>query len=377
MERGERHEREPSAEDAGGSDLHEPASSAGPAVDGHAPAPATPPIPAASAMRQSDAMTATRRARLALWWGAASPNLRGSIYMVTAFCFFSVMLTLIKMLGSQLPLTQILVVRQVVVMIIIMLAINTDLPAAIRTKRPFLQLIRGSCSLGAMTGGFLAIIHLPMAEATALGFSQVFFVTLAAIALLGEKVDGKRWIAMLIGFVGVLVILRPTGAGMNYYAYAAIIGAVFGAGITVTVRLLGETERTETIMLWQGTILIVTLSVPAWLAWVPPTREQWILLATLGTFGTAGQWLITRAYQVGEASALAPLDFIRLLLATASGFLVFGEIPDLVTALGASLVVIGTLYTVRRNSRRAIAPAAPPDEAPLPATLPETEKPGT
>jgi drug/metabolite transporter (DMT)-like permease len=291
------------------------------------------------------------------WWQAASPNLRSSLLMILAFCFFAVMMTLIKLLGATLPLAQILLVRQLLVLALLTLVVGHGMRGVLRTARPGLQVLRAGFSLGAMFFGFLAIIHLPMAEATSLGFSQVMFVTLGAILILGEKVDLKRWIAMVIGFVGILIILRPTGEAMSFYAVSAIIGAMFGAGITVTVRMLGQTERTETILFWQGILMSLVLLLPSWWLWVAPTPREWLWLIATGIVGTAGQWLITRAYQYGEASALAPLDFVRLLLATASGFLVFGEIPDLLTVLGASLVVLGTLYTVRRNSRKPIPDA--------------------
>lgn len=286
------------------------------------------------------------------WWEAASPNLRSSLLMILAFGFFSVMMTLIKLLGATLPLAQILLVRQLLVLALLALVVGHGMRDVLRTRRPGLQAIRAFFSLGAMFGGFLAIIHLPMAEATALGFSQVLFVTLGAIVVLREKVDGRRWIAMMVGFIGVMIILRPTSQAMSFYAISAIVGAAFGAGITVTVRMLGQTERAETILFWQGILMSLVLLAPSWWLWVAPSPREWLWLVATGIVGTAGQWLITRAYQYGEASALAPLDFVRLLLATASGFIVFGEVPDIVTVLGASLVVFGTLYTVRRNSRK-------------------------
>ncbi len=288
------------------------------------------------------------------WWDRASPNFRSSLLMILAFCFFSVMITLIKLVGAHLPLVQILLVRQVLVLALLALAVGPGMRGVLRTARPGLQVMRAGFSLGAMFFGFLAIIHLPMAEATSLGFSQVLFVTLGAIVVLGEKVDARRWLAMAVGFVGVLIILRPTGHAMSLYAISAIVGAAFGAGITITVRMLGQSERTETILFWQGLLMTAALLPPAIWLWVPPTPREWLWLISTGIVGTAGQWLITRAYQYGEASALAPLDFVRLLLATLSGFLVFGEIPDPVTVLGASLVVLGTLDTVRRNSRKPI-----------------------
>ncbi|GAC1607129.1 MAG: DMT family transporter [Ramlibacter sp.] len=289
-------------------------------------------------------------------WRLASGNLRGSVLMLMAFAFFTVMTTLIKLVGGRVPLPQILIVRQLVMTCILVAVVGHALPSVLRTQRPGLQLMRGMFALGAMLCGFSALVKLPMAEATALGFSQVLFVTLLAIFVLREGVDARRWIALAVGFCGVVVMLRPSGAALSGYALLAIAGALFGAGITVTVRVLGQSEKTETILFWQGGFILLALAGPAIYFWVPPTAAEWALLIGLGVVGTAGQWAITRAYQVGEASALAPLDFVRLLLATASGYLVFSEIPGGVTIVGAALVVGGAILTLRRNGQAAPSP---------------------
>jgi drug/metabolite transporter (DMT)-like permease len=149
----------------------------------------------------------------------------------------------------------------------------------------------------------------------------------------------------------VLIMLNPSGEGLNVWALMSVGGALFGAGITVSVRILGTSERTETILIYQGLVLMVVLAWPAWALWVWPTAEQWFWLVLLSLFGTAGQWLITKAYQVGEAAALAPLDFSRLILAGFTGFVFFAEVPSLTTLAGAAIVIGATLYTMRRNAR--------------------------
>lgn len=326
-------------------------------------APVRAPLPAVSAGAAPARPHLAKRAHG--WWSTATPNLRGTLLMITAFTVFTAMLTLIKLAGSRVPLPQILIVRQLVMTLILAVMVGPALPRIMRTKRPGLQILRGLFSLGAMLCGFTATIYLPMAEATALGFVQVLFVTLLAILILREVVDRRRWIAMALGFAGVMIMLRPSGEAMNGYALLAILGALFGAGITVSVRILGQTERTETILFWQGAVVLAALGLPAVLSWTHPTPTEWALLIGIGIVGTAGQWCVTRAYQLGEASALAPLDFVRLLLATASGYLVFAEMPQLVTLLGAGLVVGGTISTMRRN-----ASPAPRRIAALSDTLP-------
>ncbi|KPF70177.1 hypothetical protein IP69_09710 [Bosea sp. AAP35] len=284
------------------------------------------------------------------WWLNASPNLRGSVYMVSALLVYAVMVGAIKHVGGIIPLVQILLIRQIVMSLVILAFAGGGIRAMLATRRPGLQIIRGVITLVAMLCGFTAIIKIPLAQATAIGFSQVLFVTIAAVVILKEVVDARRWIATLLGFLGVLVMLRPGNEGLDVYALFAVGGAFFSAGITVSVRMLAATERTDTILIWQGLVLVAALAIPAWLWWVPPDATQWFWLILLSLFGTAGQWLITRAYQVGEAAALAPIDFSRLLLASLTGFVFFAEIPALSTWIGAAIVIAATFYTIRRNA---------------------------
>lgn len=309
---------------------------------------------------------AALRTRLEAQWSAAPPNLRGSVLMVAAYVVFTVMTALIKIVGSEIPVPQILVVRQIVMSSILFFILRNRLRDAFKTDRHWLQVQRGLFSIGAMTCGFTALIHMPIAEATAIGFSQVLFVTLGAILILGEVVDKRRWLAMVLGFAGVLIMLRPGSEAMNIYALLSLAGAMFGAGITITVRILGDRERTETILLWQGVVILTALTGPAIYVWQSATPGQWLGMVAIGVVGTAGQWLITRAYQVGEASALAPLDFVRLLLATLTGFLVFAELPAMITLAGAALVVWGTVETMRSNRRHKHSPSPPPAIGPEP-----------
>ncbi|MFN3671156.1 MAG: DMT family transporter [Bosea sp. (in: a-proteobacteria)] len=304
-----------------------------------------------------DGVIARLRRRLALGWRGASPNLRGSIYMFSAMLVYAVMVGGIKHVGGAIPLVQILLIRQIIMSLVIVAIAGAALPALLRTTRPGLQVLRGVVTLISMLFGFTAIIMIPLAQATAIGFSQVLFVTIAAVLVLKETVDARRWAATAIGFVGVLIMLNPFGEGLNIYALMAVGGALFSAAITISVRMLAATERTETILLWQGGVLILALAVPTWLFWVAPTTEQWLWLVVLSLFGTAGQWLITRAYQVGEAAALAPLDFSRLIISSFTGFVFFAEIPALATWIGAAIVIGATLYTIRKNARQ--RPEAP------------------
>lgn len=338
---------------------HEPAASAPPEPVGDIrPAPIVEPARPGSAKAGRIGWFENRKQRLRYWWRGASPNLRGSVFMFSSMLVYAVMVAGIKHVGQAVPLVQILLIRQVIMTAILLLFAAGSLRRALHTDRLGLQIFRSIVTLLSMLCGFTAVIKIPLAQATAIGFSQVLFVTIAAVLVLKEVVDGRRWAATVIGFAGVLIMLRPGSEGLDIYALLAVAGAICGAAITVSVRKLAASERTDTILLYQGIVLIVLLAVPTWAWWQAPTPNQWFWLITLSLFGTAGQWLITRAYQVGEAAALAPLDFSRLLLASFTGFVFFAEIPALTTWLGAAIVVGATLYTIRKNARRVPPPAA-------------------
>lgn len=322
----------------------EPPEHAGPSL-------AAVPLPPVLSAPSHESWLATRRNRAGLWWRRASPNLRGTVFMITALLVYAVMVGAFKHLGTAIPLVETLMIRQIIMSVVIVAIAGRSLKLALKTDRPGLQIFRGLITLASMLCGFSALIHIPLAQATSISFSQVLFVTIAAVLILKERVDTARWIATALGFVGVLIMLNPSAEGLNVWALMSLGGALFGAGITISVRILGTSERTETILIYQGLVLMVVLAWPAWALWVWPTAEQWFWLVLLSLFGTAGQWLITKAYQVGEAAALAPLDFSRLLLAAFTGYVFFSEVPRPTTLLGAAIVIGATLYTMRRNAR--------------------------
>ena len=309
------------------------------------------PLPPVLSTPSREGWLAAHRNRSRLWWRRASPNLRGTVYMITALLVYAVMVGAFKHLGTAIPLIETLMIRQIIMSTVIVVIAGRSLPLAMKTDRPGLQIFRGLITLASMLCGFSALLYIPLAQATAISFSQVLFVTVAAVLILKERVDAARWVATILGFVGVLIMLNPSSEGLNVWALMSLGGAIFGAGITVSVRILGTSERTETILIYQGLVLMVVLAWPAWAFWVWPSAEQWFWLVLLSLFGTAGQWLITKAYQVGEAAALAPLDFSRLILAGFTGFVFFSEVPSPTTLVGAAIVIGATLYTMRRNAR--------------------------
>ncbi|MES0811038.1 DMT family transporter [Roseibium sp. SCPC15] len=280
-------------------------------------------------------------------------NTIGALWILLAAFLFSIMVTLIKFLGQDLSVFQILVVRQAVMLVIVAPNILSSLPHSLATKRPGLQLTRILFATTAMLCGFTAVIELPLADATAISFSKTFFITIFAIWLLGETVGVHRWGATIVGFLGVLLMLRPDGEALiDPYALLAIASAACAGMVMIVVRILTRTDPPVTILTYQAFGVGLIMLIPAILTWQAPTLEQWGLLVLIGIISWAGQLSNIKAFKSGEATAIASLDYTRLLYATIFGALVFGHWPRLETLAGAIVVIAASLYTVHREAKR-------------------------
>ena len=203
-----------------------------------------------------------------------------------------------------------------------------------------------------MLGGFSAVIHLPLADATAIFFAKSFFVTLFAIWFLGEAVGVYRWTAVLVGFIGVLIMLQPGTAAFSVYSLASLAGAAGAGAVMVILRILSQSDSADTIMAWSSIGVGLVMTVPGLYFWQWPTQTEWALLAALSVVSYLGQRFNIFAYKKGEASLLASLDYVRLLWATLFGYLVFDHFPGAPTWLGASIVIAAAIFMIYRESRR-------------------------
>lgn len=291
-------------------------------------------------------------------FAALSPNARGAIWVVFAGFFFTIMTALIKQIGDTIPVVQILLFRQITMTCTVLPVLIAGYPGILRTRHLPLHLARVTLAVIAMTCGFTAFVHLPLAEATALGFAKSLFVTLFALALLHEVAGPRRWVAVLVGFVGVMVMVKPDAEGLNLYAVLAVVGAAAAAGVMVIIRKVSQFDRPVTILSYQA-ILVGFLMVPPTLYfWVTPTLEQWLIMGLIGLLSVVGQLANIQGFKEGEASAVAPMDYTRLVFAALIGFVVFFEVPDATTLIGAALITATSLYTVRAEQRAGRAAAA-------------------
>jgi len=305
--------------------------------------------------------------RLAGAWQRLSPNHRGALWMIGASLGFTLNSALVKsLLGAGMDVFQVGFARALFSFALVVPFLLRAGPGALKTRHPMIHGIRAFCGAGAMVCGFYAVGQLHLADFTALTFTQPLFVTVLAVILLGEVVRWRRWLATAVGFLGVLIMVRPGATAFDPAALVAL-AQVLGIAIAVClVKRLPPGERHASMLAYFCLMSLAITVVPAILLWTPPTPLQWLLLAAVGGLGIASQAMILRAYRSGEASFVAPFDYLKLLLAGLIGFAVFDEVPGPWTLLGAAVIVGAALYIARREAAQATprqttggAPAAP------------------
>ncbi len=311
---------------------------------------------------------------MSVWWSAIPAPLKGTILVLIAMLLFSIMLVQIRMVGQGLPVVMVIMARQLVTQLTVVARAGRAAPALLRTSNLPLQLWRAAFSLGTTVAIYATFVYLPLALASAISFSAVLLVTIGAALILKEQVDARTWAATIIGLAGVYIMLSPTEAGSLPFVLLAIFGAICSAGVVLTVRAVDSEDSLGTVLTYQGVLVFPVLIIPLLLTWETPDAGEWLLLASIGIVGTVAQYAFVAAYRYAEASRLAPLDFVRLVLMAAAGLVFFNEPLQPSLLVGMVIVVLTTLYTVRANTRQPIArrgaAAEPALLAPEPLSVP-------
>ena len=209
-------------------------------------------------------------------------------------------------------------------------------------------------------GYFYALSKIPLADAVAIMFSGPLYGTVFAIVFLGELVGLRRWIALLIGFLGVLIMVRPGFEALNVGLASVFIASIAGAGSAVFIRFLSRTESPDTITMYYVIFTTPVMLLLALFVWQTPTWEQIGWLLFMGLVGTLGQRAMSRGFAAADASIMLPMDYTRLIVAALFGFILFSEIPSIYTALGGLLIFCSTVYIARREARKSRDSLSPP-----------------
>ena len=223
--------------------------------------------------------------------------------------------------------------------------------AAFRTSHRALHIWRAVIGAFAMLCGFYALSNMALADVTALGFTTPLFATILAMIFLREAVGWRRGSAILVGFLGVLLMVRPGASAFEPVALVALTSAML---IAIAVIIIKKVPRSDSqvAMLFYFCIAAMIVSAPlAYTVWQDPAPLQWVKLAAVGTVGIGSQYFLIRAFQIAETSFIAPFDYSRLIIAGLLGFVLFGEIPDEYSVAGAVVIAASTFYIARREAR--------------------------
>ncbi len=224
--------------------------------------------------------------------------------------------------------------------------------AGLATRRPLDHAIRGMSGVVSLGLFYFAITRIPIADATALAYAAPIFITVLSIFLLGEIIGPRRWIAVGAGFVGVLLIARPGGAGPDIGVAAAAGSAVTGALVAIWLRKLASSERAVTIGLYYNSLGVLVCA--AWVlfaGWVTPRGDDWLLFAAFALGCGLQQWLLTISFRYAEASLLAPFEYLAMVFAAIVGYAFWGEVPAPSTWLGAAIIAASGLFIFIRRQR--------------------------
>ena len=278
-------------------------------------------------------------------------KLRGVIAMLIAVGLFSVMDAGLKLLTPHYPALQIACLRGLASLPLVLIwALMTVGGAALFRVRWSLHLLRGVLSVLMMGSFAYALRTLPLSTAYAIFFVAPLIITVLSVPFLKEKVGPRRWTAIAVGFVGVIVILRPSGEGMASLAGLAVLVAATGYSISaITVRVLARTDSTQAMVFWMVTLLAIGAGALAAPGWVRIEAEHFWLIAGVGLSGALAQYAITEAFRLTEASLVAPLEYTALAWGVVLDVALWGVLPDAITWVGAGIIVLSGLYLLRRE----------------------------
>lgn len=275
---------------------------------------------------------------------------------------FAVAAALVKLAAPSIPTVEIVLARCVIALVALApLLAREGGVRALATRQPFWHAVRTLSGFGGMSTAFYGYAHLPLAEVTALSFTMPMFLTVLSIPLLGERVGIRRWSAVVVGFLGVLLILRPFASSVPLGpALVVVFGAVCWAMSMIAIRRMGEAgESTVAIVAWfsiGGTVLAGLMTIPVWVT--PPPREA-ALLVGVGLASTLAQLMVTDAYRRGEPSIVAPFEYTGIIWTALIGIVLFDEQPSPTMAAGVAILVASGLYILHREvvRRREAGPA--------------------
>jgi len=289
-------------------------------------------------------------------WARLTPSVRGILWMLTAGLLFAALNAQQKVLTHDMYPPQVVCLRYLTGSIILLpFAIHAGW-AAYRPRRPGFMAVRSVFHAAGSMLWFIALPFVGLAETSAIGFTGPIYMMLGASLFLGERMYAARWIAVLVAFAGVLIVLAPGLFAAGDSPAWALLLLVLCSPITSISFLMSKVqtrvERPDAIVFWLG-LLMTVLSLPfALIDWRWPTPVEWALLTSCGLIGSAAHYCMTRAFRIADVGAVQSVRFVDLLYASLAGFLVFSHIPTVWTLAGGAVICGATVWIARYESRR-------------------------
>lgn len=299
-------------------------------------------------------------APLISWMLSLPAPMRGAIWAAFSMAVFSFVPVSVRYLSDTMPSTEIVFFRSLLGLSIMSVYFSWAGFRQLATRRLGQHVVRSLFNYVGMVMWFYALGRMPFADAVAIHFSLPLFVVLLAVIFLGERVGMRRSIATIVGFLGVLVVLRPGVEAISLAAIGVIASALLYAGAVVMIKKLVRTETAAAVNFYTNFFMLLLALIPTGHAWAMPTWDDVPALLLLGIAGTAAPYMFARALTVSDASMIAPLDFLRLPFTAMTGFLFFGETTVIWTWAGAAIIFGSATYITRREARLARAPPEQP-----------------
>jgi drug/metabolite transporter (DMT)-like permease len=276
---------------------------------------------------------------------------RGAFWMTVSAAAYTIAAASVRELDGRYSVFQLTFIRAVIAIPLLTPMVLRGGGPGFRTTRPFMHLLCAALTYGAMLLWTFGAGNVPVADFFALQFTTPLFTIALAAILLRERVDMIAWLAALFGFAGVLVVLRPGVIDVTVGALATIACSAMYAGVNTTVRVLSRTEAPTLIVLYVNLLTLPLSCVPAIIAWRTPTAADWVWVLGAAVFSTIGIMGITRGIASAAARIVQPVSFLRLPFAAGLGFVMFAELPDLWTWVGATMIFAATWFVLQRETR--------------------------
>ena len=280
-----------------------------------------------------------------------SPLLTAVLWMVGTLVSFTLMAIAVRELGGAIHAFEIQFFRSVGALIILAPFALAKGWASLKTEQPKLQATRNLIHYAAQLGWIIGVIALPLSEVFAIEFTTPVWAALIAAIFLGERLNRGRVAAVVLGFLGILIILRPGVATINPSTFAVMAAAVGFAATLVATKALTRTDSPLTILLYMALIQLPIGAVMTTFVWTTPNLQQLFLLLAVGAVGLSAHYCTTRALALADATIVVPMDFMRLPLIVLVGFLLYQEAANPLVLLGAVIIFAGNYYSIRQEQR--------------------------